>query len=91
MYYFVQGLQHNNASKVNEFTLLGVNVEEENVFKSFVIGFVNSSFDVDDHCPYNLIFCGIAGKAEQIENIHGFFNNVCNINYFCVISDISKC
>lgn len=67
MYYFVQGLQHNNASKVNEFTLLGVNVEEENVFKSFVIGFVNSFFNVDDYCPYNLIFCGIAGKAEQID------------------------
>lgn len=40
---------------------------------------MNSSFDVDDHCPYNLIVCGIAGKAEQIENIHGFFNNVCSV------------
>lgn len=91
MYCFVQGLQHNNASKINEFTLLGVNVEEENVFKSFVIGFVNSSLDVYEYCPYNLIFCGIAGKAEQIENTHEFFNNVCNINYLYAIGVISKC
>lgn len=72
----MQGLQKNNPSKINEFTLLGVNVDEDNVFKSFVIGFVDSSLDVDDNYPYNLITCGVAGTAEQIENVQERLNIV---------------
>lgn len=71
----MQGLQKNNASNINEFSLLGVNVDEENVFKSFIIGFVDSCFEIDDNYPYNLTTCGVAG-VKQIEDVQECLNNV---------------
>jgi len=69
-------LQDNGASKIDEYFLLGVNSYEENVIKSYIIGFANSSFSVDDNCPYNLVTSGLAGKAEQIENVQEYLNKV---------------
>jgi len=63
-------------SKINEFVLLGVNINEENLFKTYVIGFVDSSFNVDDNCPHNLTTCGLAGNADLMENVQEDFNNV---------------
>jgi len=37
---------------------------------------VDSSFDVDDNYPYNLTTCGVAGTAEQIENVQECLNIV---------------
>jgi len=71
-------LQKNGASKIDEYILLGVSVDQANVFKSYVIGFVDSSIDVDENCPHNIDNLGVAGKTEQIENVQEYFsNNVC--------------
>lgn len=74
--FLLQGLQKRNTAKINEFTLLGVNYSEKNVFNSYIIGFVDSSFDVNDNCPHNLNTCGIAGKAKQIESVQDSLKNV---------------
>lgn len=68
-------MQKNCTSKIDEFALLGVNVDEGTALKSYVLGFVDSSVDVDEYCPHNVIACGVAGKAERIENVQEYFNN----------------
>lgn len=78
----MQGLQNNDSSKIDEFILLGVNVNEENVFKLYIIGFVDSNSNVDDNFPHNLTSCGFAGNAEQIENVEEYLNNVYYLKLF---------
>ncbi|CAH1716986.1 unnamed protein product [Aphis gossypii] len=71
----LQGLEKIGLSKINAFVLLGVNIDVENVFKTYIIGFVDSSFSVDDNCPHNLNTCGLAGNADLIENVQEYLNN----------------
>lgn len=72
----MQGLEKNGLSKINAFVLLGVNINVENVLKTYIIGYVDSSFNVDDNCPYNLNTCGLAGNADLIENVQEYLDNV---------------
>lgn len=69
-------MQKIGASKINEFVLLGVKEIEKNILRSYIIGFVNTSYNIDDNCPHNLTPCGVAGRSEQIENVQEYFNNV---------------
>lgn len=69
-------MQKIGASKIDEFVLLGVKENEKNILRSYIIGFVNSSINVDDNCPFNVTPCGVAGRSEKIENVQEYFNNV---------------
>lgn len=72
----MQGLEKIGLSKINAFVLLGVNIDVENVFKTYIIGFVDSSYSVDDNCPHNLNIYGLAGNSDLIENVQEYLNNV---------------
>lgn len=65
-------------TKVNECILLGTFVND-NVLKAYIIGFADSSFNVDENCPHNLIPVGIAGVIEENEDVQVYFTNVCLI------------
>lgn len=71
-------------SKIDEFVLLGVNINEENLFKTYVIGFMDSSFNVEDNCPHNLTTCGLAGSSDQIENVQEYLDNVLTYLYYLI-------
>uniref|UniRef100_A0A2S2NF88 Ufm1-specific protease 2 n=1 Tax=Schizaphis graminum TaxID=13262 RepID=A0A2S2NF88_SCHGA len=71
----LQDLEKNGLSKINAFVLLGVNIVVENMLKTYIIGFVDSSFNVDDNCPYNLNTCGLAGNVDLIENVQEYLDN----------------
>lgn len=62
---------------------MGINVNEKNVSKFYIIGFVDSSFNVDDNCPYNLIPYGLAGKAKRIEDVQQYFKTVYSFKLIC--------
>lgn len=78
----MQDFQNSGTSKIDQFILLGVKIDEKNVLKTCIISFVDSSFNVDDNCPHNLTICGIAGKADQIVNVEDHLNNVGIIKQF---------
>ncbi|KAL4149101.1 hypothetical protein QTP88_003117 [Uroleucon formosanum] len=71
----LQALEKSGLSKIDEFVLLGVNINEENLFKTYVIGYMDSSFNVEDNCPHNLTTCGLAGSSDLIENVQEYLNN----------------
>lgn len=69
-------MQKIGATEIDEFVLLGINESKEDVLRSYIVGFVNSSFNVDDNCPHNLTTCGVAGRSDQIENVKEYLDNV---------------
>lgn len=72
-------MEKNHTTKVNECILLGINVNNDTGLKSYVIGFADSSFNVDDNCPHNLIPVGVAGVIKNNEDLQDYFTNVCLI------------
>lgn len=83
--FLMQVLQKQEASNIVEFDLLGVNIDEGNVFKTYILGVANPSFNIDDNCPYNLVTCGVAGAAEQVEDVHSYMNNVRPTVFECIV------
>lgn len=67
---------------------MGINAYEKNISKYYIVGFVDSSFNVDDNCPHNLIPCGIAGEAKQIEDVQQYVKVVYEyklMNYYLLV------
>ncbi|XP_050429656.1 ufm1-specific protease 2-like [Adelges cooleyi] len=71
----LENLKKNVTQKLNEFYLLAVDDNEGIAPKSYVIGFVDSSIDVENNYPYNIIIKGASGKAEHIEDVQESFAN----------------
>lgn len=76
-------------TKVNECILLGTFVNDDNVLKAYIIGFADSSLNVDDNCPHNLIPVGIAGVIEEGEDVQVYFTNVCLIKIRFDLNDLN--